>query len=649
MPRHFDFALNHIQSGVKQMTFKRPYSAGLAALAVGLFAATAAYAEPTVNKGDNAWMLTSTVLVLLMTIPGLALFYGGLVRSKNMLSVLMQVFYTVCIVVVIWALYGYSLAFTGGSDFIGGFSKAFLMGVTPDSKAATFSVDANISELVYVCFQMTFAAITPALIVGAFAERMKFAAVALFIPLWVTLIYFPIAHMVWYWAGPDAISDAVKAIAAAGSDAAAKAAAEAKLAEVNADAGWVFKKGAIDFAGGTVVHINAGIAGLVGALLIGKRVGYGKDLMAPHSLTMSMIGASLLWVGWFGFNAGSNLEASGGAALAMTNSFVATAAAALSWMFAEWMLKGHPSVLGVISGAVAGLVAVTPAAGYAGPMGAIVLGLVVGVVCLFFVTTVKNALGYDDSLDVFGVHCIGGIIGAIGTGILVNPALGGTGIMDYTTGRSPTTSSACSWFPRPGASAPRWCGPASARRFFTRSSMSLSACASMSKANVRASTSPSTPNAPTTCEFSRGTLSLERAPRTTVWGTYPAMLRPLRGFSASWSPFFSSESGRRISMPGPMVNRVLTSPYLWWSDPHPPVSKRDRRHHPCWRDKYGHDRIIPRPAGRRKPGGRALALLAGHRIAGAVSTVQAIDNVIVRRTPAPGSGFRWSGSGPTHR
>ena len=417
------------------MTFKRPYSTGLAALAVGLLAANAAYAEPTINKGDNAWMLTSTVLVLLMTIPGLALFYGGLVRTKNMLSVLMQVFYTVCIVTILWALYGYSLAFTGGNDFLGGLSKVFLSGVTPDSKAATFSVDANISELVYVCFQMTFAAITPALIVGAFAERMKFAAVALFIPLWVTLIYFPIAHMVWYWAGPDAISDAVKAIAAAGSDAAKVAAAKAKLAEVSADAGWIYKKGAIDFAGGTVVHINAGIAGLVGALIVGKRIGYGKDLMAPHSLTLSMIGASLLWVGWFGFNAGSNLEATGGAALAMTNSFVATAAAALSWMFCEWMLKGHPSVLGVISGAVAGLVAVTPAAGYAGPMGAIVLGLIVGVVCLFFVTAVKNALGYDDSLDVFGVHCVGGIIGALGTGILVNPALGGTGIMDYVTGK----------------------------------------------------------------------------------------------------------------------------------------------------------------------------------------------------------------------
>ena len=415
------------------MTFKRPTRAGLATLAVGLLAATAAHAEPTVNKGDNAWMLTSTVLVLLMTIPGLALFYGGLVRSKNMLSVLAQVFYTVCVVCILWALFGYSLAFTGGSPYLGGFSKAFMMGITPDSMAATFTPGANISELVYFCFQMTFAAITPALIVGAFAERMKFAAVALFIPLWAIIIYFPIAHMVWYWAGPDAIVDAAKALAAAAPD--AKAAAQAKLDEVLADGGQVFLWGAIDFAGGTVVHINAGIAGLVGALLIGKRTGYGRDLMAPHSLTMTMIGASLLWVGWFGFNAGSNLEATGGAALAMTNSFLATAAAALSWMFAEWMVKGHPSLLGALSGAVAGLVAVTPAAGYAGPMGAIVLGLVVGVVCLFFCTVIKNALGYDDSLDVFGVHCVGGIIGALGTGILVNPALGGTGIMDYVAGK----------------------------------------------------------------------------------------------------------------------------------------------------------------------------------------------------------------------
>ncbi|MBR1191301.1 ammonium transporter [Bradyrhizobium sp. AUGA SZCCT0160] len=422
------------------MTFKRPYSAGLTALAVGMFAATSAYAEATVNKGDNAWMLTSTVLVLLMTIPGLALFYGGLVRSKNMLSVLMQVFYTVCIVVLIWAVYGYSLAFTGGSDFIGGFSKAFLK-IAPegktilDAQAATFSADVNITELIYICFQMTFACITPALIVGAFAERMKFSAVALFVPLWVTLIYLPIAHMVWYWAGPDAITAALKTFEAATDKAAAQAAFDAAKTAFGDDQGWIFKKGAIDFAGGTVVHINAGIAGLVGALLIGKRVGYGKELMAPHSLTMTMIGASLLWVGWFGFNAGSNLEASGGAALAMTNSFVATAAAAMAWMFAEWIVKGHPSVLGALSGAVAGLVAVTPAAGYAGPMGAIVLGLVVGIVCLFFCTVVKNALGYDDSLDVFGVHCVGGIVGALGTGILVNPALGGTGVMDYTIGK----------------------------------------------------------------------------------------------------------------------------------------------------------------------------------------------------------------------
>jgi ammonium transporter, Amt family len=417
------------------MISRIPYRVGLAVLVAGLFAATAALAdEPTINKGDNAWMLTSTVLVLLMTIPGLALFYGGLVRSKNMLSVLTHVFYTVCVVVLIWVIYGYSLAFTGGSPYIGGLSKAFLMGVTPDSKAATFSVGANISEYVYICFQMTFAAITPALIVGAFAERMKFSAVALFIPLWVTLIYFPIAHMVWYWAGPDAIVDAAKALAAATDDAAKKL-AQAKLDEVLADGGQVYLWGAIDFAGGTVVHINSGIAGLVGALMVGRRIGHGKEVMAPHSMVMTMIGASLLWVGWFGFNAGSNLEASGGAALAMINSFVATAAAALSWMFAEWIVRGKPSLLGALSGCVAGLVAVTPASGFAGPMGAIVLGLIVGVVCLFFVSVVKNAFGYDDALDVFGVHCIGGIVGALGTGILVSPMLGGTGIMDYTTGK----------------------------------------------------------------------------------------------------------------------------------------------------------------------------------------------------------------------
>ena len=437
------------------MTFKRPNSAGLAALAIlaGLCilgyagvamaedapaaAAPAAAAAPVANKGDVAWMLTSSALVLMMSIPGLALFYGGLVRTKNMASVLTQVFAIVSMIGVTWTLYGYSMAFSDGgsmTSWVGGFSKAFLHGVDANSTAATFSNGVVIPELAYFVFQMTFAMITPALIVGAFAERIKFSAVMLFILLWSTFIYYPIAHWVWYVAAPDDVANAAKALAAA-TDAAAKTAAQAKLDEVTGAVGWLAGAGALDFAGGTVVHINAGIAGLVGALIIGKRTGYGKDLMAPHSLTMTMIGASLLWVGWFGFNAGSNLEASGGAALAMTNSFVATAAAALSWMFAEWIFRGHPSVLGALSGAVAGLVAVTPAAGYSGPMGAIVLGLVVGVVCLFFCTVVKNALGYDDSLDVFGVHCIGGIVGALGTGILVNPALGGTGIMDYTTGK----------------------------------------------------------------------------------------------------------------------------------------------------------------------------------------------------------------------
>ena len=425
------------------MSMMRALKLGMPALLVGLALTMPAFADDPVAaalaspgaKGDTAWMLTASALVLLMTVPGLALFYGGLVRSKNMLSVFTQVFAIAAIVSVIWVIYGYSMTFTEGSGalqpFVGGFTKLFLQGVTTSTGAATFSNGVYIPEYVYICFQMTFAMITPGLIVGAFAERIKFSALIVFIVLWVTFIYFPIAHMVWYWPGPDAIQDAAKALAAAG-DAAAKTAAQAKLDEINADAGWIFKKGAIDFAGGTVVHINSGIAGLVGALLVGKRTGYGKELMAPHSLTMSMIGASLLWVGWFGFNAGSNLEANGGAALAMTNSFVATAAAALSWMFAEWIVKGHPSVLGVISGAVAGLVAVTPAAGFSGVMGAIVLGLVVGVVCLFFCTVVKNALGYDDSLDVFGVHCVGGIVGALGTGILVNPALGGAGIIDYT-------------------------------------------------------------------------------------------------------------------------------------------------------------------------------------------------------------------------
>jgi ammonium transporter, Amt family len=365
-----------------------------------------------------------------MSVPGLALFYGGLVRTKNMLSVLTQVFAIVCLAGVIWVVYGYSMSFTSGgglNDFVGGFSKVFLKGVTGDTTAATFSNGVVIPEYAYICFQMTFAMITPALIIGAIVERVRFSALVLFVVLWLTLIYFPMAHMVWYWAGPDALGDAAKAVAANAADASLKA----KLDEVVADAGLIYKWGALDFAGGTVVHINAGIAGFVGCLLLGKRVGYGRDLLAPHSLTMTMIGASLLWVGWFGFNAGSNLEANGTTALAMINTFVATAGAALAWLFVEWAGKGKPSLLGMVSGAVAGLVAVTPASGFAGPMGSLVLGLVAGVVCYVFCSTVKNAFGYDDSLDVFGIHCIGGILGALGTGILVSPSLGGVGLVDY--------------------------------------------------------------------------------------------------------------------------------------------------------------------------------------------------------------------------
>jgi Amt family ammonium transporter len=416
----------------------------IATLAVTAFiaclAAAAAFAQspapPTPNKGDTAWMMTATVLVLLMTVPGLALFYGGLVRTKNMLSMLMQVFFVVCIVCIIWVLYGYSLAFTeGGSlnSYVGGFSKALLAGVTPESTVETFTDGVVIPEYVYICFQMTFACITPALIVGAMAERMKFSALVLFIPLWVTFVYFPIAHMVWYWAGPAATIGAAKTLAAAGGD--AKAAAQAAMDAVTSNAGLAFGWGALDFAGGTVVHINSGVAGLMGALLVGRRVGYGKEAMPPHSLTMTMVGAALLWVGWFGFNAGSALEAGGTAALAMMNTFVATAAAALAWMLAEKMAKGKPSLLGGATGAVAGLVAVTPAAGFAGPIGAIALGLVAGFVCMMFCSAIKNALGYDDALDVFGVHGIGGIIGALGTGILAAPALGGTGVFDYAAGK----------------------------------------------------------------------------------------------------------------------------------------------------------------------------------------------------------------------
>ncbi|MBM3350232.1 MAG: ammonium transporter [Betaproteobacteria bacterium] len=375
--------------------------------------AAAAAPTPSANKGDTAWMLVATVLVTLMVIPGLALFYGGLVRQKNMLSVLMQVFMIFSLMGVLWAIYGYSIAFTGGSPFFGGLSKAFLAGVTPESLGATFSKGVYIPELIFIAFQLTFAAITPALIVGAFAERMKFSAILVFMVLWFTFAYLPLAHMVWYWDGPDAITDA------------------ASLETVVANAGWLWAKGALDFAGGTVVHINAGVAGLVGAIMVGKRIGYGKEAMAPHSLTLTMVGAALLWVGWFGFNAGSNLEANGYAALALVNTMIATGAATLSWAFSECILKGKPSMLGAVSGAVAGLVAITPACGFVGPMGAIIIGLLVSPICYFMVAKVKYMFGYDDALDVFGIHAIGGVFGALATGVFVNPALGGAGVVDY--------------------------------------------------------------------------------------------------------------------------------------------------------------------------------------------------------------------------
>jgi Amt family ammonium transporter len=372
-------------------------------------AAAAAAPAMTVDKGDTTWMLVSALLVLLMTIPGLGLFYGGLVRAKNMLSVLMQVTTIAAMAMILWVVYGYSLAFTNGgglNSFVGGFSKMFLSGVDVSTMAESFSKGVAIPELVFVCFQMTFAAITPGLIVGAFAERVKFSAVILFSALWLTFVYFPIAHMVWFWGGPSAYADPT---------------------------GLIFGFGAIDFAGGTVVHINAGVAGLIGAIMVGKRTGYGKDMMAPHSMTMTLIGAGLLWVGWFGFNAGSNLEANGYAALAMINTFLATAAAILSWALVETFSRGKASMLGAVSGAIAGLVVITPAAGFAGPMGAIVMGLIVSPVCYFFCSTVKNKFGYDDTADVFGIHGVGGIIGALLTGVFVNPALGGAGIVDYST------------------------------------------------------------------------------------------------------------------------------------------------------------------------------------------------------------------------
>lgn len=374
------------------------------AAGAAVFAPTAAM----VDKGDTSWMLISSVLVLMMSVPGLALFYGGLVRTKNMLSVLMQVLMIVCVASLVWVCWGYSMTFTGGGPFVGGLSKAFLAGVDGTTFAATFSNGVYLPEYAFVIFQMTFACITPALIVGAFAERVKFTPLVLFTVAWLTLVYFPIAHMVWYWAGPDFLPAAPD------------------------DKGLLWGWGALDFAGGTVVHINAGIAGLVGCLVIGKRIGYKKEPMPPHSLTMTMIGACLLWVGWFGFNAGSNLEANGVTTVAFINTFVATAAAAVGWAVIEQIIHKKPSLLGAATGAVAGLVAITPASGFAAPMTSILLGFVASGVCFAFVTTIKNKLGYDDSLDVFGVHCIGGIVGAIGTGIVADPALGGQGYFDYT-------------------------------------------------------------------------------------------------------------------------------------------------------------------------------------------------------------------------
>jgi ammonium transporter, Amt family len=393
-------------------------------------AAPAASAPPAAvpNKGDVSWMLVCTALVIMMSVPGLALFYGGLVRSKNMLSVLMQVFVTFSLITVLWIVYGYSLAFTEGNKFIGGFSRLFLNGVfTPNATggdfptAATFSKGVVLPEIVFVIFQATFAAITCCLIVGAFAERMKFSAVLIFMTIWFTFSYTPIAHMVWFWAGPDAYT---------GKDVVDK---------VNATAGWIWQMGALDFAGGTVVHINAAVAGLVGAYVLGKRVGYGKEAMAPHNVPLTMVGASLLWVGWFGFNAGSALEAGNSASLAFLNTFSATAMAVLTWCLGESLMRGKASMLGAASGAVAGLVAITPAAGNVGIIGGLVIGGLAGIVCLWGVNGLKKLLGADDSLDVFGVHGVGGILGALLTGIFNSQALGGPGIVtDWVTGATAT-------------------------------------------------------------------------------------------------------------------------------------------------------------------------------------------------------------------
>ena len=371
------------------------------------------------NKGDVAWMLTSTAFVLLMTVPGLALFYAGMARTKNALCAVMQSFSIFCVVAVLWVIYGYSVAFTAGSNpFWGSLDKLFMLGEDPATAvAATFSKGQYLPDFVYSMFQLTFAAITVALISGGFAERFKFSAMILFSILWFTFAYLPVAHMVWYWDGPDAYTTA-------------------KAAEVaNSHAGFIFQKGALDFAGGTVVHVNSGIAALVCALMLGKRNGYGKVPMPPHSVMMTAIGTGMLWMGWFGFNAGSALEANGGAAIAFFNTLFGTATAGIAWALTEWIFKGKPSLLGICSGIVAGLVAITPAAGYVGPVGAFVTCAIAGVVCFFAVTKVKAWLGYDDALDTFGVHCIGGMIGSLGTGTFVNPAFGGTGVYDYVANK----------------------------------------------------------------------------------------------------------------------------------------------------------------------------------------------------------------------
>jgi Amt family ammonium transporter len=374
--------------------------------------------EASVDKGDTAWMMTSSILVLLMIVPGLALFYAGLVRTKNALSVLMQVGTVTVIGMILYALVGYSLSFTSGGaldSFVGGTARFFLIDGADgsdlsDNLAATFSTGVYIPELVFVVFQMTFACITAALVLGGLAERVKFIGVVLFAIAWPILVYYPMAHMVWWWPGPDAVATHPNDPIASG---------------------LIWSFGALDFAGGTVVHINSGIAALVGALVLGKRDGYKKEPMPPHSLMMTLIGTGLLWFGWFGFNAGSNLESNYYSVLAMANTFLAPATAGFSWVLTEWLTKGRASLLGLCSGVVAGLVAVTPAAGFAGPIGAIILGAIVSPICVFACSALKSMLGYDDSLDVFGIHGVGGIVGAIGTGIVVNPALGGAGVVDY--------------------------------------------------------------------------------------------------------------------------------------------------------------------------------------------------------------------------